>query len=62
MNKEEVQEGRKLEPSPIVELVHCLGFSGKHCPDLRWSRVEDSAELVYPCGQLIVCMDVNKNT
>ncbi|KRX04875.1 WD40-repeat-containing domain [Pseudocohnilembus persalinus] len=51
-----------LQPYPIANLSHTIGFSGRYCPDIKWSRSQDSPnELVYASGSVLVSNSVGNN-
>jgi len=45
-----------------MRLSKTLGFSGRYCPDVKWSRIEDAPnELVYASGALLISSEVDSN-
>lgn len=51
-----------LKPYPAMRLNKTLGFSGRYCPDVRWSRSQvNQRTLVYASGALVISSEVDSN-
>jgi WD40 repeat protein len=47
---------KTLQPDPILQLSHVIGFGGKTYNHVLWTF--DGESIVYPCHNLVVCMNV----
>ena len=46
-----------------MKLKRVIGFSGNHCPDIKWLKVQNyENELIYASGNLLVLHNIENNS
>ena len=47
----------------LLNLAHCFSFSGRRCPDIRWTQHESSNyEILFAAGSILVATDVDQGS
>ena len=47
-----------MKSNPLLKLSHAIGFSGRYCPDVKWSKSDNKpTELLYASGSNIICSE-----
>jgi hypothetical protein len=49
-----------LKPKPIMKLDHVIGFTGKTCPDIKWSK-SDTHKLYFASGNTVIRTTIENN-